>query len=46
MDKNSSIFDAAHKGDFEYVKTKLEESPGLLHQKDSVSIYIHYHEKY
>lgn len=38
MDKYNSIFDAAHKGDFELVSAKLEEDPNLLHQRDSVSI--------
>lgn len=38
MDKNYSIFEAAHKGDFEFVRTKLEEDPNLLHQRDSVGI--------
>lgn len=37
MSKEYSIFDAAHKGDFEFISAKLEEDPNLLHQTDSVS---------
>lgn len=33
-----SVFEAAHKGDFEFVREKLEESPKILHETDSVSI--------
>lgn len=37
MDKNFSVYDAAHKGDYDYVRTKLEENPNLLHERDAVS---------
>lgn len=43
MDKNYSIFDAAHKGDFEFVSNKLEEDPNLLHQRDSVSNILYFY---
>lgn len=38
MDKNQSVFDAAHKGDFDFIKTKLDENPNLLHQRDLVCL--------
>lgn len=39
MDKFVSVFEAAHKGDFEYVRTKLDENPNLISEKDSVSTF-------
>lgn len=40
MEKNISVFDAAHKGDFEYVRAKLEENKNRLEERDSVSISL------
>lgn len=34
-----TIFESAHKGDFEVVSKKLEEDPSLLTAKDSVSSF-------
>lgn len=37
-----TIFESAHKGDFETVSKKLEEDPSLLTAKDSVSSFSIY----
>lgn len=41
-----SLFEAAHKGDFDFVKSKLEKDPALLKQKDSVSSKTHFLQPY
>nr|CAI5865967.1 unnamed protein product [Callosobruchus analis] len=33
--ENRTVFEAAHKGDFEFVKSQLDENPSLLTQADS-----------
>lgn len=33
-----SVYEAAHKGDFDYVREKLEGNPKILHETDSVSL--------
>lgn len=38
MSRSISIFESAHKGDFDLVRNKLEEDPTLLNKQDEVFI--------
>lgn len=38
----NTIYDAAHRGDFDFVSKKLEEDPKLLEALDTVSILLNF----